>query len=697
MDKLPRKDRIIFTAVILILVVSCQGSITPVPAAPEMTQTNTPTPVISTPTLEPVQKIWETILTQSAWTPAELPVLQVDNSVPVPVEKRLGKGIAYSFAVSPDGKSIAVTGNLSVSVYEVETLEEIWTSPLEQTGEPIPPKGSAAWSPDGKQLATLSGIGVTIWDAETGEQLQVIEKHSYDYYSIAWFSDGRLLASGFSLNMHDVQLWDVQTGEEVFIFSGASQYTWMPDNNLLALNMGFKEIIIWDIASNRQVYFPMKVCDTYCVIGMNFSLDGTRLAVAADGIPDRVLIWDVQTGKQLMEFEVPKGEDVLTMAWSPDNNYLAVSIYHGAIIIWDVQTGEQIQFLGEQAQLFKAVGENTIALEWASDGKRLISLEGHPFASTYNQRLVVWDVETGEQLRSLNEGRGPVFGVAWSPSGELLASTIGKGEVAIWQSSNGRKLRSLYVPDDEIYNLAWSPDGKFLALGGHDLTIWDTQNERRILYDQPDYSYQGIAEVAWSPDGKKLASLYPDGQGSIWDATTGEKLLTLPKNRFSEQIDWSPQGYLVGTSYPFETNGMMQVTLWDSFTGEAVLTKQGFTDIVWSPDGDIIASVSDNGTKYLHDDVTMVLWDAKSGNEIRRITPGVFLNYMDWSPDAKYLVIAQDEERALIVIDVQTGERIYRLKGHADFVTDVAWSPRGDLIASASGDGTVIIWKVDNH
>ena len=44
--------------------------------------------------------------------------------------------------------------------------------------------------------------------------------------------------------------------------------------------------------------------------------------------------------------------------------------------------------------------------------------------------------------------------------------------------------------------------------------------------------------------------------------------------------------------------------------------------------------------------------------------------------------------------DVRTGARLRKLFGHVGGVVAVALSPRGDLVASASRDGTARVWRV---
>jgi WD40 repeat protein len=56
------------------------------------------------------------------------------------------------------------------------------------------------------------------------------------------------------------------------------------------------------------------------------------------------------------------------------------------------------------------------------------------------------------------------------------------------------------------------------------------------------------------------------------------------------------------------------------------------------------------------------------------------------------ILAAGSEDHYVILWDVFTGERLRTLEGHNGSVRSVAWSPDGQMLASGSDDGTVILW-----
>jgi WD40 repeat protein/basic membrane lipoprotein Med (substrate-binding protein (PBP1-ABC) superfamily) len=119
------------------------------------------------------------------------------------------------------------------------------------------------------------------------------------------------------------------------------------------------------------------------------------------------------------------------------------------------------------------------------------------------------------------------------------------------------------------------------------------------------------------------------------------------------------------------------------------LTLRGQTDRVWSvafsPNGDQIATASDDGTARV--------WDASTGKELLCLPTNATRGHhgMAFRPDGKQLATASDIRTAK-VWDAITGQELLTLRGHTNWISGVAFSPDGKRLATSSVDGTAKVW-----
>ena len=206
-----------------------------------------------------------------------------------------------------------------------------------------------------------------------------------------------------------------------------------------------------------------------------------------------------------------------------------------------------------------------------------------------------------------------------------------------------------------------------------------------------------VNTVKWSPDQSRILTTSGNGLAYLWDSTGGELLHTL-----QHDVDgpiyashWSPAGDQIATFGGEE----YKVYIWDTSTGQLVLTLDGHQDWVnaadWSPSGDRILTASA--------DQTAKIWDAATGEKLATFNDHEATVYAcdwwgacservtAWSP-AGDRVVTNDEVGEIYIWDPVDGEELLHLSGHDEWVNMATWSPDGQRIASASDDGTARIW-----
>jgi WD40 repeat protein/tRNA A-37 threonylcarbamoyl transferase component Bud32 len=427
--------------------------------------------------------------------------------------------------------------------------------------------------------------------------------------------------------------------------------------------------------------------------GLAFNPSGRLLALGVrQDIPRfnrpavRVRIWDIQEEKWLSELG-GHTDGVTSVAYSPRGRYLASASLDKTVILWDAASGEQLHMLAGHSATVNGVA---------------FTRDDHFLASASDDGTVrIWETSTGQEVRALDSRAGPLAGVACVPDpagrGHLLAAAGLTGMMTLWVLETGEEISQYYTNFGGILSLTFSPDGKRLAAAGFGkaVQLWDVTNSQEVLSLRTSIA---ITSVAFSPSGHLLAAANLDGTVIIWDATPpeergGEDLLTLHGHpTLVSSLAYSPDGRYLATS---SMEGKVQLR--DATTGQEIRTIGDYhmiiSQVVFSPDSRSLATVCL--------DQTLTVWDVSTGEAIYTLKGFDFFT-ASFSPDGQYLATIQlsgtlrywnartSDPVELKFADGTTGPK---LKADTVGAACVAFSPKGDLVATTGLDGRVKLWK----
>lgn len=164
------------------------------------------------------------------------------------------------------------------------------------------------------------------------------------------------------------------------------------------------------------------------------------------------------------------------------------------------------------------------ALEYTPDGSQLI-------ASGYHE-LTIWNTADGKLARRIPNIPQRTYALRFSPDGKTLALAGGspgrQGEVRMLAWPSGELIRVVGLTGDVAFDLAWSPSGDRLATGGADNTVRIFAAESGALLKTIDSHADWVLAVAWNADGTRLATASRDKSAKTFDAAAGTLRTTFP-------------------------------------------------------------------------------------------------------------------------------------------------------------------------
>jgi WD40 repeat protein len=273
-------------------------------------------------------------------------------------------------------------------------------------------------------------------------------------------------------------------------------------------------------------------------------------------------------------------------------------------------------------------------------------------------------------LDVLEGHQGIVTSLAFSPGGNLLASSGYDRFIKLWDVTTGALLGQISI-EDTPNSLAFSPDGTKLAVAANlEVSLIDLLS-RQISTSIPG---AGGDHLAFSPDGSHV---YNNSSGAIKiiDLTASQVTLTFPDTfALVPTLSVAADGSILGVTH------------------ESPATIEGFA---LSPDGAQIVTYTIDRT--LEDDsgaenVRLASWEAKTGKYVSEVRfSGGLIHAIQFSEDGNLLATGNRNE--VWIWDTSEWQVKKKLAGHTSEIVDLAIiSP--ETVLSASRDGTIRVWSL---
>jgi WD40 repeat protein len=314
----------------------------------------------------------------------------------------------------------------------------------------VQPVRAIALSPDKSTLVAGRSNQITVYDAGTGNAVRslldpdlttpdkkpVQAAHISIVESLAYSPDGKYVASG---SFQEITLWDVQTGAVKTKITGLADrvvtLAFSSDGKILAAGGGAAtedgELKLYEVPAGKLI-IDIKSAHSDIVYGVSFSPDDKMLATC--GADKFVKVWEVPGGKLVKSFE-GHTHHVLDVGWKSDGKLLASAGGDNVVKVWNFETGEQVRTI-------QAHGKQITRLVFVGKTPNFITSSG-------DQSVKMWNVDSGGNVRNFAGNTDFVCGVGVSPDGAIVVSGCEDGHVRIYNGNDAKMIKDLPPPGAE--------------------------------------------------------------------------------------------------------------------------------------------------------------------------------------------------------------------------------------------------------
>lgn len=487
------------------------------------------------------------------------------------------RGHVISLRFSPDSRRLLSGAyDRQALLWDVQAsrLERVFPTPVETRW--------SAFRADGRRLLTLGsgaeqGRGRVIeWDIPTRQPVRVIRES----VRAAWFvGDDVVVSTDNELRQYRQTEQDAGqasdptvlapplpagSGDRLFLAPGGWQM-WVPGtragpvaDNALA-DRPESPVLRSPAGETLPLPLPLRAADSVAFV--DISSDGTRL-LTSFGLPrrdtPRLVLWDLTAPEPVHFFPGTMGR------FHPDGRRVLAG------------SGRSLQLRriadGRPLQAYEIDRGEFESARFVAGGRQLLTASGDWYDGNQGQ-VLLWDVESGEVLRSFFPGDTAAYHAVMDRDEKRLLATFTFGEQAvidklgIYDVASAELLHVIPRDDHALWQLCAHPQSNRFAAGNERYTnVWDLTDSRLI------HQFPG-APGPFSADGRVLATFLQRPRTTLlWDPQDG---------RYLGCFDTEIVGFHPGAALAFTQDHRTSLGVLDLQTGRPVAELFTFNGDQW--------------------------------------------------------------------------------------------------------------------
>lgn len=471
------------------------------------------------------------------------------------------------------------------------------------------------------------------------------------------------------------------------------------DDNHVITAGGDGKAMVWDRSRSTRPSPDTAVHlidDATDLAGVAMSPDGTRAAVVgANGVGR---IWNAQTWQPIANLDVGQ-QNLTSVAFSANSTQLLTTSDDGVVRLWQAANGAAVT-TSSGAPVILRHPSAVWGGDFSPDGQRVVTASADRLAR-------IWDATNGTQL-SVLEGHGDeVMTAVFSPDGQQVLTASLDATARLWSVDASGMWQTRLVLSGHTYavaSAAFSPDGTRVVTASHDRSarIWDTATGRLVTELRGHTSV--VKDAIFNKDGRLVVTASWDGTARVWEweaSTERSVVRPLAHSQPLMSAVFSPTGDTIVTS---SWDHIARIWRWQppaDATERAMIAHPGEVwSAAFSPDGQTLVTGDQEGERHgvarvwsWTSDTTQPKHELPHDGVVYTVAWSPVVQHVGWSPTERLIATASGDA-TVGIWRASTGEPVARIDQHTDQVTSAAFSPTEPLLVTTSRDQTSRVWDL---